>query len=156
MAHLFRGSSEGFCDGSVVFEVFDGLVLSRHQRICYGCIGRLEEVVVLGNVEELCESCFHKCKSLSRVTFGESSSLKLIGNKAFFRSGIVEIHIPDSVEGLCESCFSWCQNLSRLAFGQSSSLKFVGKRSSVSTRRTFFSLPEIVNSIRGSPFPRVF
>ena len=66
----------------------------------------------------------YKCWSLSRVTFGESSSLKLIGNKAFFRSGVYEIHIPNSVEELCDGCFSECENLSRVTFGESSSLKF--------------------------------
>ena len=48
--------------------------------------------------EELCESCFFECKSLSRVTFGESSSLKLLGKGAFCGSGVVEIRIPDGVE----------------------------------------------------------
>ena len=115
------------CDGSVVFEMFDGLVLSKHQRICYGCIGRLEEVVVPGNVEELCESCFHKCKSLSRVTFGESSSLKLIGKQAFGRTGLVEVHIPEGVEGLCERSFCECLFLFRVTFGESCSLKLIGK-----------------------------
>ena len=38
-------------------------------------------------VEELCESCFCDCKSLSCVRFGESFSLKLIGKEAFTSSG---------------------------------------------------------------------
>ena len=40
-------------------------------------------VSIPDGVEELCESRFRGCKSLSRVTFGESSSLKLIGKDAF-------------------------------------------------------------------------
>ena len=39
-------------------------------------------------------------KSLSRVTFGESSSLRFIGKEAFSGSGVVEIHIPDGIERL--------------------------------------------------------
>ena len=41
------------------------------------------EIHIPDSVEELCEACFYGCESLSRVTFGESSSLKLIGNGAF-------------------------------------------------------------------------
>ena len=51
-------------------------------------------------VEELREKCFSWCESLSRVTFGESSSLKLIENWAFSESCVVEIHIPDGIERL--------------------------------------------------------
>ena len=54
-------------------------------------------VSIPNNVEELCKECFYQCKSLSRVTFGESSSLKLIGVGAFRESGVCEIHIPDGV-----------------------------------------------------------
>ena len=34
------------------------------------------------------------------ATFGESSSLKLIGKEAFKSSGVTEIHIPDDIERL--------------------------------------------------------
>ena len=83
-------------------------------------------VSIADGFEELCENCFYECESLLRVTFGESSSLKLIGKKAFGRSGVREIHVPDSVEELCESCFNGCENLSRVTFGESSSLKKIG------------------------------
>ena len=84
-------------------------------------------VSISDGVEELCESCFYECKSLSRVTFGEPSSLTLIGKEAFFGSGVREIHIPDGVQEVCESCFYKCKNLSRVTFGESSSLKLIGK-----------------------------
>ena len=56
------------------------------------------EIHIPDGVEKLCGWCFSDCKNLSRVTFGESSSLKLIGKKAFFGSGVVEIHVPDGIE----------------------------------------------------------
>ena len=58
------------------------------------------EIHIPDSVEGLCQSCFFGCESLLRVTFGESSSLKWIGNDAFRGSGLVEIHIPHSVERL--------------------------------------------------------
>ena len=71
-------------------------------------------------LEELRQGSFSRRENLSRVTFGESSSLKRI------RSGIGEIHIPDGVEDPCEECFAKCETLSRVTFGESSSLKLIG------------------------------
>ena len=87
---------------------------------------RARFVSIPDGVEKLGESCFSNCKSLSRVTFGESSSLRRIGKDAFRGSGVVEIHIPDGVEELCKSCFCGCKSLSRVKFGESSSLKLIG------------------------------
>ena len=64
-----------FCDGNCFF---DGLLISKDPRVCHGCVGELNEVVVPDRVEDLREECFYDCISLSRVTFRESSSLKLI------------------------------------------------------------------------------
>ena len=61
---------------------------------------RTRFVSIPDGVEELCEECFYDCQNLSRVTFGESSSLKLIGKAAFNGSGVREIHIPDGIEQL--------------------------------------------------------
>ena len=54
-------------------------------------------------VEELCEGRFSECESLSRVTFGESSSLKLIGREAFRGSGVREIHAPARAKMVCDA-----------------------------------------------------
>ena len=40
------------------------------------------------------------CERLSLVTFGESSSLKLIGNGAFWGSDVPKIHVPYGDSGL--------------------------------------------------------
>ena len=71
--------------------------------------------------------CYDDCKSLSRVTFGEYSSLKMIGHGAFYGSGLEEIDIPDSVEELGDGCFCNCRSLSRVTFGESPSLKLIGE-----------------------------
>ena len=97
--------------------------------------------VVADSIEELCEKCFSLCKSLSRVTFGESSSLKLIGRLAFQGSGVREIHIPDGVEKLYEECFRGCWRLSRVTFGESSSLKLIGSKTSETKMESWITLP---------------
>ena len=108
---------------------------------------RARFVSIPDSVEELCEKCFCECKSLSRVTFGESSSLKLIGKKAFLGSGVVEIHIPDSVEGLCEKCFYECRSLSRVTFGDSSSLKLIGKEAFLGSGVVEIHIPDRIERL---------
>ena len=54
-------------------------------------------------VEALYDECFSQCASLSRVTFGESSSLKLIGKEAFYGSGVREIHAPARAKMVCDA-----------------------------------------------------
>ena len=86
----------------------------------------MREIHIPDGVRELCDACFAQCTSLSRVTFGASSSLKLIGMWAFSRTGLREIHIPDGVQELGNACFGWCRHLSCVTFGESSSLKLIG------------------------------
>ena len=89
----------------------------------------LTEIRIPDNVEELCDGCFSECWKLSRITFGESSSLKRIGTRILpLRNPMKEIHIPDSVEELCDESFYGWQSLKRVTFGNSSSLKRIGVR----------------------------
>ena len=87
------------------------------------------------------------CDSLSRVAFGECSSLKLIGKLAFSDSGVREIHIPDGVEELCETCFSWCKRLSRVTFGKSSSLKLIGMEAFFGSGVVEIHIPDVIESV---------
>ena len=115
------------CDTNSSFVCSNWLLLSKDGRCCYSCIGELKEAVIPDSVEELCEERFSGCASLSRVTFGESSSLKLVGMGAFCETGLREIRIPDSAEELCEECFQGGGNLFRVTFGESSSLKLISE-----------------------------
>ena len=60
-------------------------------------------------VEELLPSCFAGCKSLLRVTFGESSSLKRIGAGVFCFSSVSDFEfLPGDVGSVGPGCFSEC------------------------------------------------
>ena len=48
----------------------------------------VDRISIPNGVEELCEKCFSECGSLSSVTFGLSSSLKVIGKSAFWGTGV--------------------------------------------------------------------
>ena len=102
--------------------------LSNLKNTLGEAYSRLKFVSIPNSVEELCERCFFSCQSLSRITFGEASSLKLIGKEAFYDGGLCEIQIPDCVEELGDECFYGCESLSRVTFGEASSLKLIGKK----------------------------
>ena len=55
------------------------------------------EIPIPDGVEELCEGCFYECEKLSRVTSGESSSLKRIGNGVFQLTRLGCFSLPVSV-----------------------------------------------------------
>ena len=117
------------CDTNQLFDVLDGLLVSKDKRVCYGYIGeQLEALILPDRVEELSEACFCGCERFSRVTFRESSSLKLMGKWAFRGTWLQQIHIPDSVEEIGEECFCECQCLGEITFGKFSSLKSAGSR----------------------------
>ena len=143
-------SEEMACDkGHESVEVYLALSGVRSQNYSSWRRGmRMVELVsVPDSVEEISEECFSKFESLSRVTFGESSSLKLIAIGAFFQSGICEIHIPDGVQELCEMCFFECGSLSRVTFGESSSLKLIGKQAFSGSGLVEIHIPDSVKKI---------
>ena len=57
------------------------------------------EIRIPDGAEELCESCFCKWESLLRVPFGASSSLKLIGARAFNEGSVRETMFPMVLSG---------------------------------------------------------
>ena len=104
-------------------------------------------VSIPDHVEELCDECFSGCENLSHVTFGESSSLKRIGKKAFYGTGLRDIHIPDSVEELCDKCFKLCESLSRVRFSELSSLKRIGKKAFHDSALMEIDIPDSVEEL---------
>ena len=42
----------------------------------------LIEIRIPDSVEEVCDTCFYMCMNLSRITFGQSSQLRVVGVRA--------------------------------------------------------------------------
>ena len=59
---------------------------------------------------------FAECKELN--TFDIPSTLESIGNRAFEKTGITKLIIPDSVQNIEESAFSQCSNLQKVVLGK--------------------------------------
>lgn len=68
----------------------------------------LREIRIPDQVENLCDKCFYACKNLSRVTFGDSSSLKRTGRGCFRYSDLIHTFLPSSVASVGSSAFSEC------------------------------------------------
>ena len=72
----------------------------RDQNVVLCCLRKMERVGFVSipdSIEELCDLCFSRCSSLSRVTFGAFSLLKRIGTMTFMRCSLHGIHTPASV-----------------------------------------------------------
>ena len=93
----------------------------RYRYIVYACkVEYLEQigdsffertgdvVAVPDSVRELCDSCFKRCSSLRRVTFGPSSSLDRVGALCFHGCALVEFEIPVSVQAIGGGAFGEC------------------------------------------------
>lgn len=81
------------CDANCTFTVVNCWLLCENGRVCSGPIGRLNEAVIPDSVEEHCNKCFYGCMNLSRVSPGQSPSLKRIGIEAFCHCGMRKIRI---------------------------------------------------------------
>ena len=146
--------------GVAVYLVRSGVNSAKH--LCWRQLAQGPQLVsILDDVEELCDWCFYDCKSLTRVTFGASSSLKRIGNRAFSESGLREIHIPDNVEELCEACFALYskylrlhKRLARVTFGESSQLKLIGKKAFRGSDLREIHVPDSVEELSVACFYR--
>ena len=109
---------------------------------------RARSISIPNSVEQLCENCISvSCWCVSRVTFGESSSLRCIGAGAF-----VDSPLPGSVEELCNECFHGCTSLSRVVFNESSSLKRISKSAFALSRLTEIQIPASVEELGASSF----
>ena len=100
--------------------------------------------------------CFRRCESLSRVIFGKSSSLKRIGEQAFFGCSMLEIVIPARVEAVGEKCFKLCSRLTSVNLGESSSLKRIGRECFAFSNLSHFRIPKIVESLGPGVFSEWF
>lgn len=58
------------------------------------------------------QGAFMHCRNLTDVDFSAATSLKLIGENAFYGSSIKKAALPDSLKYICEGAFKSCDNLS--------------------------------------------
>ena len=126
---------------------------------------RLREIRIPDRVETIGERCFYGCEKLSRVIFGECSSLKFIGRSAFsgdsgYGCPLGIIQIPGSVERICGECFDGCKFLSCVIFREASVLRRIGSRAFQNCALKEIRIPDTVTKLGaycfcGCPLSRV-
>ena len=88
------------------------------------CSSEVSEVVIPEGVSEIADYCFQNCTALKSIKL--PSTLKKIGNNAFYNSGISSIEIPDSVTEIGVAAFGNCSSL--VSVKLPSTLKKIGNR----------------------------
>ena len=61
------------------------------------------------------------------MSFAESSQLREIGERAFYKTSITEVQIPASVQSIGWAAFVNCYSLSSIVFAEGSQLKEIGE-----------------------------
>ncbi|MDR3188751.1 MAG: leucine-rich repeat protein, partial [Prevotellaceae bacterium] len=91
---------------------------------------RLESVSISSSVVTIANEAFSGCVNLASINFAASSSLEVIGEKAFSgcSTKLALVIIPASVIAIDKFAFSGCKNLSDLVFAVPSSLEAIGER----------------------------
>ena len=125
------------------FCAVDGVLYNKDKTvlICYPCAKKDTRYSVEDTVASIGEGAFESSVNLSYVDLPQS--LTEIGRKAFYRSGIAEIVLPESITRLNLETFSYCKNLTDItipasivqcdgSFGFNTNLKNVYYNGSVS------------------------
>ena len=124
-------------DSDIMFPCSAGL-LEEGQSVLFASAEQFFTMVccmIPASVEEIGESCFSGCSSLSRVTFASGSAVRRIGKEAFRECRkLSEIEIPASVEEIGERCVWGCSSLSRGTFASGSALSASGRTRSAGAR----------------------
>ncbi len=91
-------------ENNPAYCVHDGLLYTRDMRTLVLCPAQKEGIVVVPEgVTELGYKCFSRCKKISRIHL--PTTLKKIGEYAFYYSSHSKLIIPNSVETVEKSAF---------------------------------------------------
>ena len=97
------------------FEIPDGVVSIGPAAFqnCYN----LSNIMIPNSVLSIENAAFENCVNLSHVTLPER--LLVIGDYAFFCSGLVDVNIPDRITSIGTETFALCYNLKEVFVGNS-------------------------------------
>ncbi len=96
------------CDLTLLSNAFSGL-------------SGLEEVILLGKIDELEDSAFNGCSSLKSI---DLSGVRIIGDRAFINTHLTSVTLGEGVEAIGEYAFAYITTLTEISFP--STLKSIG------------------------------
>lgn len=107
---------EGTCldENIIIPELYNGLPVIGIDSTSFWFCSFIKSVYIPANVIYIGEWAFSNCTSLETVTFADNSKLQSIGEKAFSKTGIATISLPDTVSELGISAFERCESLTSI------------------------------------------
>lgn len=119
--------------------------LTELRSFAFSCNVYMDYAEIGGNVKEISENAFAWCPDLSTVKMHEG--IEIIGESAFFNTGINSIEIPDSVTFIDNKAFYLTANTYNISLG--SSVQNIGESAFQLCTDTLSSIviPENVESI---------
>ncbi len=117
-----------------------------HDAKCLRKINIPSTVTIIDGKSANDGTAFYQCESLEEVTFGENSQLTEIGTRAFHKSGLKKISIPDTVTKIGQHAFSYTK-LENSPFTEKSQLTTIGGRAfgNISTLKSFIVPSGLIN-----------
>ena len=88
------------------FVMDDIFLIQKDVLLGFHRYGRLGQICIPDYVREIHEGSFTFCLDLTEVIFGKASRLEKIGARAFRRTGIRKLELPESVTTIDTACFA--------------------------------------------------
>ena len=107
----------------------------------------LESITIPDTVEEIGESAFNGCESLTAINISPTSQLASIGAAAFMGSGIMSIYIPNNVTEIKYNTFEDCIDLQSVVFEPNSNVQGIGYMAFRNSGIEEIIIPESVETI---------
>jgi hypothetical protein len=96
-------------DGPLPLLITDDFLCSADSGILSRSLLRSTSAIVPLSMEPLGDRCFEYCSEMTAMTIENSSELKRIGGRAFYKCGLSSIRIPAPTEDIDGSAFVGCR-----------------------------------------------
>ena len=115
-----------------------------------GCTS-LVSISIPDSVVTIGKSAFSDCTNLSEVIFGSNSSVRTLGERAFYGSSLLSVELPATLETIGGECFSDCMSLTVVTV-EGNSLTTIGANAFNNTSIRAIELPGSLQSIDATTF----
>jgi hypothetical protein len=131
----------------------DRYIFTADRATIVAQLGLIDVVTVPPRAHVIGPGCFEGRVALLRVEFHPSSSLRVIGDRAFARSGLSDISIPNTVEDIGNSAFMNCAWLKSVTFSSDGRLYRIGAFAFWETAVSEIALPKSIIHLKSHCFP---
>jgi len=115
-----------------------------------GCAS-LVSISIPDSVQTIGKDAFSGCSNLSEVVFGDSSSVRVLGERAFYGTSLLSVELPATLESIGSECFGDCISLTVVGI-KGDSLTAIGAKAFDNTGIRAIELPGSLQSIEATTF----